>query len=219
MSTNNDFYPTALVDYLRQVGCRESESLQRIRLQTATLDAAPMSISVEQGAWLGWLVTALGVERAIEIGTFGGYSAAAIAESLPESGQLLCCEINPDYAQFARQAWQQAGLSAKIKCEVAPALDTLAQLTLRGDQFDLAFIDADKTNYLAYYQRLLPLLKPRGVMVFDNVLWHGKVWDKSQQQDSTLAIRQLNEFVQQDASVAMSLLPLGDGLLMVCKRG
>lgn len=220
MGKINYFYNEDLLSYLRAVTVKESEACQRIRAQTATLKQGKMSITPEQGQFLGFLVRALGVQQALEVGTFTGYSAAAIAEALPESGQLTCLEISDEFAEIARKHWADAGLDERVHCQVGPALDSLqAMLNNHQDgQFDFAFVDADKENYPHYFEKVLQLLKPGGVLIVDNVLWSGRVWEEDNHQASTETIRRFNADVCADSRVDATLIPLGDGLLLIRKH-
>ena len=176
-----------------------------------------MQVAVEQGAFLTWLSRLLDVRFAVEIGTFTGYSALSIARGLAPGARLLCCDVNEEWTGIARRYWARAGLADRIELRIAPALDTLAALPAEP-RVDLAFIDADKTNYRNYYEALLPRLAPRGVIVFDNVLWGGSVADATNHEESTLAIRDLNDFVARDPRVEAVMLPVADGITLVRRR-
>jgi caffeoyl-CoA O-methyltransferase len=176
-----------------------------------------MQIAVEQGAFLTLLGHVIGARRAIEVGTFTGYSAISIARGLTPGGRLLCCDVNEEWTDVARRYWTRAGLGDRIELRLAPALETLATLP-RTPDVDLVFIDADKTSYRAYYEELLVRLSPRGVMVFDNVLWGGSVIDPNDRDESTVALRELNDFVARDPRVEAIMLPIADGLTLVRRR-
>jgi caffeoyl-CoA O-methyltransferase len=166
------------------------------------------------------LVELLGVERALEIGVFTGYSSLAVALAMPENGRLIACDVNEEYTRVARRYWQRANVDHKIELRLAPALNTLDELIRDGQSgsMDFVFIDADKENYDAYYERALMLVRAGGLIAVDNALWGGSVADDSKQDEGTRAIRALNAKVAKDARVSMSLVPIGDGLLLARKR-
>jgi caffeoyl-CoA O-methyltransferase len=176
-----------------------------------------MQIAIEQGAFLTLLARAVGARDAVEVGTFTGYSAISIARGLPPEGRLLCCDVNDEWANIARRYFARAGLADRVTLRVAPALETLRALPL-ASAFDLAFVDADKTSYRAYYDELLPRLRPNGLLLFDNVLWGGNVIDATNHTDDTQAIRALNDAVVADQRVESVMLPIADGLTIVRKR-
>jgi predicted O-methyltransferase YrrM len=173
-----------------------------------------MQIAVEQGAFLTLLARLLGARRAIEIGTFTGYSAISIARGLAPGGKLLCCDLSEEWTGIARRYFERAGLTDRITLRVAPALETLATLPATPE-IDLAFIDADKTSYREYYETLLPRLAPNGVIVFDNVLWGGSVADAADRSEDTVALRALNDALAADTRVDAVMLPVADGLTLV----
>ena len=208
----------ALYDYLLAHNPPQDDVLRDLATETAALGPVSlMQIAVEQGALLTWLTRLLDVRFAVEIGTFTGYSAISIARGLGSGGRLLCCEVSEQWTAIAQRYWQRAGLADRIELRLAPAVDTLAALPA-SQAVDLAFIDADKTNYRNYYEALLPRLSPRGVIVFDNVLWMGAVADPSNTEESTVAIRELNDFVVKDPRVESVMLPVADGLTFVRRR-
>ena len=176
-----------------------------------------MQISPEQGAFMTMLTQLLHVERAIEIGTFTGYSALCIARGLASGGSLLCCDVSEEWTDIARPAWSRAGVEDRIELVIAPAVDTLAALRLDAS-VDLVFIDADKPMYGAYYEALLPRLRVGGVILVDNVLWSGAVIDATVTDENTVAIRAFNDMVAADDRVDTVMIPLGDGLTILRKR-
>lgn len=176
-----------------------------------------MQVAVEQGALLTMLARLLGARRAVEVGTFTGYSAIAIARGLAPGGHLLCCDVSETWAEIARRHFARAGVADRITLEIRPALDTLRALPRTAD-IDLAFVDADKTGYRAYYDELLPRLRPNGLLVFDNVLWMGQVIDPTDSSEDTAAIRALNDFLLHDERVDTVMLPVSDGITLVRKR-
>ena len=208
----------ALYDYLVRQAPPLDDVLRALREETEALGPiALMQISVEQGAFLTLLARAIGARHAVEVGTFTGYSAISIARGLPADGRLLCCDVSDEWAAVARRYFGRAGLQDRIELRVAPALDTLRALPATP-AIDLAFVDADKPSYRAYYEELLPRLRPNGLVLFDNVLWSGAVADASDHSENTEAIRALNDHVARDARVESVMLPIADGLTIVRKR-
>ncbi|HJQ83172.1 MAG TPA: O-methyltransferase [Candidatus Binatia bacterium] len=176
-----------------------------------------MQIAIEQGAFLTLLARILGARRAVEVGTFTGYSAISIARGLAAGGRLLCCDVNEEWTGVARRYFTRAGLDDRITLRIAPALDTIRALP-QTPEIDLAFIDADKTGYRGYYDELLPRLRPGGVIAFDNVLWNGGVADPANQSDDTKALRALNDYLITDQRIDVVMLPISDGLTLARKR-
>lgn len=198
----------------------ETEAQKKLRIETAKLPMAQMQIGPDQGAFLTLLVGAIGARRAIEIGTFTGYSAISIARGLPANGTLLCCDVSEEWTSIARRYWKEAGLEKRIELKLAPALETLEGLIRAGKEgtFDFAFIDADKTGYDAYYEACLKLLRPGGVIALDNMLWSGAVVKPEIKDDDTVAIRALNTKISADTRVDASLLTVGDGVMLARKK-
>lgn len=209
-----------LAGYLRTTGVREPAVLAALREETAKLSAAGMQISSEQGALMANLVRILGAKKTLEVGTFTGYSSLAVALALPEDGRLIACDVSKEWTDIARRFWKKAGVAGRIELRLRPAVETLDELIADGGEnsFDFAFIDADKGNYDSYYERALILVRPRGVIAVDNVLWGGSVVDDSRQDEDTRAIRALNEKIHGDDRVDLSMLPVGDGLTLAVKR-
>ena len=176
-----------------------------------------MQIAPEQGAFMTLFARAIGAKRAIEVGTFTGYSSLCIARGLPEGGRLIACDVSADWTATARRYWEKAGVAEKIDLRIGPATETLAALP-SDPVFDLAFIDADKPNYLAYYELILARLRPGGVILVDNVLWMGQVLNPALTDPNTLAIRAFNDAVASDARVDAAMLAVGDGLTLLRKR-
>lgn len=186
--------------------------------ETAALGPwAGMQISPEQGVFMAMLVRLSGARHAIEIGTFTGYSALAMAQALPADGTLLCCDVNTEWTAIARRHWERAGVDHKIDLRIGPALDTLQALG-PDRRFDLAFVDADKPNYAAYYDELIPRLSPGGLLLVDNVLWSGHVVDETSDERNTRALRAFNDMVAADHRVDVVLLPIADGLTLARRR-
>jgi caffeoyl-CoA O-methyltransferase len=207
-----------LHDYVVRVGARQDDVARRLADETAKLgQIAVMQVAPDEGALLTILARAIGARRAIEVGTFTGYSAIAIARGLPADGHLLCCDVSEDWAKIARRYFKEAGVADKIDLKIAPAIDTIRALP-KTERFDFAFIDADKTSYDAYYEEILARTRQGGLILIDNVLWNGKVVDAADQSESTLAIRALNEKIAADERVDVALLPVSDGVTICRKR-
>jgi caffeoyl-CoA O-methyltransferase len=180
-------------------------------------DIARMQVAPEQGAFLSLLAAVTGARRAIEVGTFTGYSALCLARGLPEDGRLVCCDVSEEWTAVARRHWEAAGVARRIELRLGPALDTLRSLPTDPD-VDLAFIDADKGSYVDYYEELLVRLRPGGLVVVDNVLWSGRVLDPDADDADTVALRAFNDRVAADARVEVVMLPVADGLTLARKR-
>jgi caffeoyl-CoA O-methyltransferase len=207
-----------LYEYLVAHNPPQDEVLRALAAETAALGpVAMMQIAVEQGAFLTWLARLVEARFAVEIGTFTGYSAISIARGLAPGGRLLSCDVAEEWTAIARRYWSRAGLADRIELRLGPALDTLRTLP-ETPSVDLAFIDADKTSYRSYYEALLPRLSTRGVIVFDNVLWSGSVADPAVHDESTVAIRELNDLVARDSRVEAVMLPVADGITLVRRR-
>jgi len=209
-----------LYNYLLSVSLREPEILLKLRQETASHPRSGMQISPEQGQFMRLLVELIGAKKALEVGVFTGYSSLSVALALPDDGKIIAADVSEEFTAIARRYWQEAGVADKIDLRLAPALETLDQLLATGqaETFDFAFIDADKENYDAYYERSLQLIRPGGLIAIDNVLWSGKVADPQYQDESTQAIRALNEKLHHDERVALSLIPIADGLTLAIKR-
>lgn len=199
---------------------REHALLRRLRDETASHPRANMQISPDQGRFMQWLVATMGARRCLEVGTFTGYSSLAVALALPDDGTITCCDVNEEYTAIARRYWAEAGVADKVELRLAPALETLDALLEEGraGSFDFAFIDADKTSYDGYYERCLKLLRPGGVIAFDNVLWGGRVADAAVDDEDTVALRALNDKLHGDARVDVSTLTIADGLTLARRR-
>ena len=221
MSTIQTGVSEELSAYIRKVTVREPDLFRRLREETAKRPNAIMQISPEQGQFMSLLVQLTGARRTLEVGVFTGYSSTAVALALPEDGRIVACDVSQDFTSMARRYWREAGVEHKIDLRLAPAAETLDQLLAEGqaNTFDFAFIDADKENYDLYYERALKLVRPGGLIVIDNVLWHGKVLDSSIQDADTRAIRALNEKLHRDERVWLSMVPVGDGMTLARKRG
>lgn len=221
MSSKTTLLVDPLYDYFLANSLREPKVLAALRAETARLPMANMQIAPEQGQFMAFLVELIGAKRAIEIGTFTGYSALCVALAMPPEGRIICCDINEEWTTIGRRYWAEAGVTDKIDLRLAAANKTLDALLLaesRRESFDFAFIDADKTGYDGYYERILRLLRPGGVVAIDNVLWGGSVADPGKNDPDTLAIRAFNAKVVKDERITLSMVPIGDGLTLARKR-
>ena len=218
MSATATPFSDALRQYLLTVGVRESPALIRLREETASDRLAIMQITPEQGAFMALLVELMGVKRYLEIGVYTGYSALSVAQALPADGRVTALDVSQEWTAIARRHWAAAGLAHKIDLRLAPALESLA--ALRRDpgpaSYDLAFIDADKENYPAYYEACLDLVRPGGLIAVDNAFMMGRVLEA--REPGAAAIDRLNRLIRDDARVSIAMLPLGDGLMLARKR-
>jgi predicted O-methyltransferase YrrM len=210
----------SLYEYLIDVSLREPALLLALREETAGMRNRSMQISPEQGQFMALLARLAGAKRCLEIGVFTGYSSLAVALALPEDGRIVACDVSEEWTAVARRYWAAAGMDHKIDLRVAPALQTLDALVADGQsgRFDFAFIDADKERYLEYYERVLRLLRPGGLVAVDNTLWSGRVADPEVADVDTVALRHFNECLHRDERVDLSLVPIGDGLTLARKR-
>ena len=209
-----------IYDYLCDVSVNEPDLLRQLREETAQLEYSVMQISPEQGQFMSLLIKLLGAKHALEIGTFTGYSSICMASAMPEDGKLICCDISPQWTAMAEKYWALAGLEHKIELFIQPAEKTLQMLLDDGAEktFDFVFIDADKQNYILYYEMALKLLRKGGLIAVDNTLWSGAVADPDNMEPGTRAIRRFNEMVKLDTRVSQSLLTIGDGLTLILKE-
>jgi caffeoyl-CoA O-methyltransferase len=214
MAGRHPFLPDRIARYIVEHSVREPAVLKELREATAANPQAGMQIGGDQGQFMALLVQAIGAKRCLEVGTFTGYSALAVALALPADGRIVCCDISEEWTAVARRYWKKAGVEHKIELRLAPALQTLA--TLQGP-FDFAFIDADKENYGNYYERCLELMRRGGLIAIDNTLWSGAVADAKVRDATTRSLRAFNDKLHADRRVALSLLPVGDGLTLALK--
>ena len=216
MSSEILSYTSNLRQYVWQYGFREHPALKELRTETEKLPSSMMQICPEQGALIGNLIRLIAAKRTIEVGTYTGYSAMAVALALPDDGEVVACDVSEEWTSVAKKAWEKAGIANKINLQLAPASNTLDALLEEGKEgsFDFAFIDADKTNYQIYYEQCLKLIRKGGVIVIDNVLWGGSVIDTKRNDEDTNAIRELNKFISTDTRVSPSMIPVGDGLTL-----
>lgn len=208
-----------ILRYIEKSGVRETPVQRELRRVTQKMPMAQMQIGPEQAALMQILVRAMRARRCIEVGTFTGYSALAVALALPPNGQIVCCDVSEEWTAIARRYWKKAGVEKKILLRLAPALQTLdALLVKRRGRFDFAFIDADKGNYGNYYERCLKLLRKGGLIAIDNTLWSGRVARPEFRDATTLALKAFNARLSRDRRVEIALLPIGDGLTLALKR-
>jgi caffeoyl-CoA O-methyltransferase len=209
-----------LARYMREVTLREPEALRRVREETERHPDASLQSAPEQGQLLHLLALAVGARRALEVGVFMGYSSTWVALALPPDGKLIACDRSKEYTRRARQTWRDAGVEDRVELRLGPALDTLDGLLSGGQAgtFDFAYIDADKANYSNYYDRVLALVRPGGLIAADNVLWHGEIADPAVSGADVEAVRAFNRKLHEDPRVEVSIVPLGDGLMLAYKR-
>jgi caffeoyl-CoA O-methyltransferase len=218
MASPKSFFLTPEIhEYVVAHGTPPDAVQQALIDETAELPMSMMQISPEQGAFMTLFTRAIGAKQAVEVGTFTGYSAIAIARGLPDDGHLLCCDVSEEWTSVGRRAWAEAGVADKIDLVIAPAADTLRALP-DEEQFDLAFIDADKPAYPVYYEEIVTRLRPNGVILVDNTLQGGRIVDPDAADDSVVAMRAFNDLVAADDRVESALLTLGDGLTLLRKR-
>ncbi|HSS46902.1 MAG TPA: class I SAM-dependent methyltransferase [Burkholderiales bacterium] len=205
--------------YLLSASLREPQILSRLRRETAKLPDSRMQIAPEQGQFMALLTKLMGAKKCIEIGVFTGYSSLCVALTLPQDGKIIACDVSEEWTQIARRYWKEAGVTEKIELCLQPALKTLDKLLEENQSgtFDFAFIDADKENYTAYYERCLKLLRRGGLIAIDNTLWSGRVAEPANRETDTVAIREFNSKLHLDQRVALSLLPIADGLTLALK--
>lgn len=209
----------ALQRYVAEHGSRETAVQKRLRAETAKLPMGQMQIGADQGALMQLLVRLMGARRCIEIGTFTGYSALAVAMALPANGRIVCCDISEEWTAVARRYWKLAKVDKKIELRLAPALRTLDDLVRsEKNKFDFAFIDADKANYQNYFERCLKLLRRGGLIALDNTLWSARVLDAASMEEDTRALRAFNRRLHGDRRVEIALLTVGDGLTLAWKK-
>ena len=214
------FLPPKVERYVTEEIARETPVQKRLRAETARLPQGGMQIGADQGALLALLARSIDARMALEIGTFTGYSALAVATALPADGKLVCCDKSEEWTAIARRHWKEAGVAEKIELRLAPALETLSALEREhgAGSFDFAFIDADKAAYDAYYEGCLRILRPGGLIALDNMLWSGAVADSKVHDADTDALRALNAKIRDDARVESCLLTVGDGVMLARKR-
>ena len=209
-----------LYRYILAHSVREPKVLAELHDETVKMPHAGMQIGADQGQFMGLLVKLIGAKRCLEIGVFTGYSSTAVALALPADGKIVACDVSEEWTSVARRYWKKAGVESKIDLRLGPALATLDGLLDKGEagRFDFAFIDADKTNYLGYYERCLKLLRAGGLIAVDNTLWSGEVANAQNDKEDTVALRKFNDAVHRDERVDIALLGIGDGVTLIRKR-
>ncbi len=215
MSTTTGIENVALSDYVAAMGCRETPVRAALREQTAQMAQSNMQIAPLEGAFLQTLALISGATRYLEVGVFTGYSSLAVAEVLPDDGRVVGCDVSKEWTDIARRYWKQAGVDHKIDLRLGDARDTLQALVEEGQQFDFAFIDADKENYEHYYELALKLVRPGGFIAVDNVLWNGAVVEDDPESESTRAIQAFNAARRDDDRVHLTLVPIADGVTLL----
>ncbi len=208
-----------LYAYLLSISLQESAIQRELREETAKHPMAMMQIAPEQGQFMALLIQLINAKNIIEIGVFTGYSTLCMAMALPDDGRIIACDINAENTTTARYYWEKAGVARKIELKLAPAIDTMDELLAggRAGNYDFVFIDADKSEYLDYYERALELVRPGGLITIDNVLWSGKPANLEEQDKDTVAIRRFNEQLFKDSRIKISILPIADGLTLALK--
>lgn len=212
LSLTNELY-----EYMLDKSLREHPVLKSLREDTSNMELANMQVAPEQAQFMQFLLRLIRAKNVLELGTFTGYSALAMSLVLPEDGQLITCDISEEWTKKAHFFWHEAKQDHKIKLRLGPGVDTLYSLLNEGWQgkFDFIFIDADKTNYLNYYELALKLVSPKGLIAIDNIFWDGNVINPDDTSAQTREIKKLNELIKNDHRVFISLLPIADGLFLV----
>lgn len=220
MSSYQSMMPQAVFAYYNRIGYREPPILAEIRAATASLPRAGMQLSADEGQLLQILVQLMNARQIIEVGVFTGYSSTAMALVLPDDGRIVACDVNAETTAIARKYWEKAGIAQKIDLRVEPGVKVLDDLLAAGGagRYDFAFIDADKPNYLNYYERCVNLVRKGGLIAIDNTLWKGQPADPADTSAETVAIRAVNEHVHADARVQIAMVPIGDGLTLALKK-
>ena len=207
-----------LCAYLKRFSVKESNTQKKLREVTSTLELASMQVSEEQAEYLKFLVHSHQFKSILEIGTFTGYSALSMAEALPQNGHITCLEINDTWTKYSVPHWQKAGVDKNITLKIGKALETLTELKKNNvEPFDFVFIDADKTNYQAYYDISLSLIRQGGIIAIDNIFWDGRVVDETNDERQTKAIQAVTEYIYQDKRVKSCIIPIADGMMLAYK--
>ncbi len=217
MSTRSMSLSPDIYRYLLEHAVREPAVLERLRTVTAGMRGAEMQVSPEQGQFMGLLVRLIGARRCIELGTYTGYSSLALALALPPDGRIVTCDVSEEWTGVARQFWREAGVEARVDLRLKPALRTLDELERSEGRgaFDFAFLDADKPNYIAYYEKLLTLVRPGGLIAADNTLFVAGASIVGHDSVPARALREFNDHVHHDERVDLAMVPIGEGLTLL----
>ncbi len=209
-----------LYRYMLSVTLREPEEMKGLRLETQKNSQCVMQSSPDQGQFMALLVKLMGAKKILEIGTFTGYSTLWMASALPKDGKIIACDVSEEWTNLGRKYWKKANLDHKIDLRIAPAEQTLKDLKKQGhsEKFDIAFVDADKDNQGLYFEYAMELIRPGGLIIVDNVLWAGKVIDPSYTDIDTNGVRHLNNKLLDDERIDVSMLAIGDGVILARKR-
>jgi predicted O-methyltransferase YrrM len=208
----------ALYEYTLENWLREPELLRQLREETSHMPNHGMQISPDQGQLMGVLARLIGARSYLEVGVFTGYSSLSVALALPDNGRVVACDVSEEFTSVARRYWQKAGVAGKIDLILGPGTETLDRLIVEGRTFDMAFIDADKPNYLNYYERCLRLVRSGGLILVDNVLWSGKVAEAAEMDEQTEMMRGFNRMLHGDERIDLALIPIADGLTVARVR-
>jgi predicted O-methyltransferase YrrM len=215
MAGRTPFLPERIARYIQEHAVREPQILRELRAATKSVPHSGMQIGADQGQLMAMLVKLVGAKRCLELGTYTGYSALAVALALPKDGRIVCCDVSEEWTAVGKPFWKKAGVDKKIDLRIAPALHTLKKL--KGP-FDFVFIDADKGNYINYYERCLELVRRGGLILVDNVLWSGEVTNDAATDELTVAVRKFNDHVHKDERVELAMLSIGDGVTLLMKK-
>ena len=219
MSTRSLSLAPDIYRYLVEHSVREPPVLERLRTVTAGMPGAEMQVSPEQGQFMALLVKLIGAASIIELGTYTGYSSLAMALALPAHGRLIACDVNQEWTDVARRFWREAGVESRIELKLQPALQTLdEQLALGEGRFDLAFVDADKGNYVSYFEKLLRLVRRGGLICADNTLFVAGADIVHSDSGITRALKRFNDHVHRDERVDLAMVPIGEGLTLMRVR-
>jgi caffeoyl-CoA O-methyltransferase len=215
MAARAPFLPEKVARYIAEHAVREAPVLRELRKATQKVSYSGMQIGADQGNLMALLVKLMGAKRCLEIGTYTGYSALAVALALPKDGTIVCCDISEEWTSVGKPFWKKAGVEDRIDLRIGPALETLQNL--KGP-FDFVFIDADKPNYARYYERCLELVRSGGLIAIDNVLWSGEVANEKAKDEQTVALRKFNDKLHKDERIDLAMLSVGDGVTLALKR-
>lgn len=217
---SSDLNASKILAYTRRYGIREADILKKCRLETLkSRDDASIMTTPEEAAFIAFFIKSMGFKKGLEIGVFTGYSSLSVLLAMPEDGELVCCEISQECADIARDYWEQAGVAHKATCHIGDAVKTVEKFIEEGQKnsYDFVYIDANKNQYDTYYEAALKLTKPAGIIMIDNMLWGGKVVDRTDTSEETVAITQLNKKLHADERIEVCLATFGDGVSFIRK--